>query len=72
MNKILWTRNGTELRATLQHWNYSNPGQIGLRDADMDPIHKWSQEHDCGRRMSFDTWRFRNDAEITMFLLAWS
>jgi len=61
-----------QLRATLQDWNYSSPGWAGLREADMDPIQIWSQEHSCGTRVSFDTWRFRTEAEITVFLLRWS
>jgi hypothetical protein len=45
---------------------------LGLSHADMDPVAQWCQEHRCGQRMSFDTWRFRNDEEITLFLLRWS
>jgi len=28
--------------------------------------------HDCGRRLSFDLFQFRNEAEVTAFLLRWS
>lgn len=44
---------------------------VGISEADMDPVQAWCQEHDCGRRMSFDTWQFRDQREITMFLLRW-
>jgi hypothetical protein len=37
----------------------------------MDPIQEWSQLTHCGIRTSFDTWRFKNKKELTMFLLRW-
>jgi len=44
----------------------------GLNEQDMDPIQAWCERNNCGTRTSFDTWKFRNDDEITMFLLRWS
>jgi len=44
----------------------------GLNELDMEPIQAWCEKNNCGTRMSFDTFRFRNDDEITMFLLRWS
>jgi hypothetical protein len=46
--------------------------EIGVSDRDMDPIQQWCEEHHCGRRVSFDTFQFKNKKEITMFLLKWS
>ena len=46
--------------------------ELGLNEQDMDPIQQWCQEHSCGRRVSFDTFQFKNQAQITMFLLKWS
>lgn len=43
----------------------------GISEADMDPVQAWCSQHHCGRRMSFDTWQFRDQREITMFLLRW-
>lgn len=43
----------------------------GLSERDIDPIQKWCQEHNCGIRTSFDTFKFKNKKEITMFLLRW-
>lgn len=43
----------------------------GLSEQDMDPIQEWCQQHNCGVRKSFDTFRFRNNKEITFFLLKW-
>lgn len=44
----------------------------GLRETDMDPVQVWSQECNCGTRMSFNIWHFKNEKQITMFLLRWS
>jgi len=44
---------------------------VGLSEKDIDPIQAWCEEHDCGRRMSFDMFRFRNQREKTMFLMVW-
>jgi len=35
------------------------------------PIQEWCLENNCGRRMSYDTFRFRNQKQKTMFLLRW-
>jgi len=45
--------------------------EVGLNEKDMDPIQKWCEEHRCGRRISFDTFQFKNKAQMTMFLLRW-
>jgi len=44
----------------------------GLNESDMDPIQAWSQECNCGTRMSFNVWKFKNEKHITMFLMKWS
>ena len=44
----------------------------GLRETDMDPIHAWSAECNCGTRMSFNVWKFKNEKHITMFLMKWA
>jgi hypothetical protein len=48
------------------------PRTGGLRDTDMDPIQNWCVENKCGVRTSFDTFKFRNEDELTFFLLKWS
>jgi len=45
---------------------------VGVSEHDMDPVQAWCKEHDCGKRISFDQFRFRNRKEITMFLLKWA
>ena len=44
----------------------------GLNESDMDPIQAWSVECNCGVRMSFNVWKFKNEKQITMFLIKWS
>jgi hypothetical protein len=69
--KIIWHQlPGRKLKAT---WL---PGdrkfEMGLKESDMDPIQKWCQDSNCGKRLSFDMFQFDNDKQITMFLLRWS
>jgi hypothetical protein len=44
----------------------------GLREDDLDPIQVWSRECNCGTRMSFNEWKFKNEKQITMFLIRWT
>jgi hypothetical protein len=44
----------------------------GLNEDDMDPVQVWSVECNCGTRMSFNVWKFKNEKQITMFLIRWS
>ena len=44
----------------------------GLNESDMDPIQAWSVECNCGTRTSFNVWQFKNEKQITMFLIRWS
>lgn len=43
----------------------------GLEDNDLLPIEQWSRKTGCGKRTSFDTWKFNDEAELTMFRLKW-
>jgi hypothetical protein len=69
--KIIWYQlPGRKLKAT---WLPSPKSfELGLKESDMDPIQKWCQESNCGKRLSFDMFQFTNDKQITMFLLRWS
>ena len=44
----------------------------GLRESDMDPVQAWTEECNCGKRMSFNIWKFKNEKQITMFLIRWT
>ena len=45
--------------------------EVGMSERDMDPIQQWCIEHNCGTRTAFDMFKFKTDADITMFLLKW-
>jgi hypothetical protein len=45
---------------------------FGLTESDMDPIQTWCEQTGIGKRTSFDTFRFRNQADMSLFLLRWS
>ena len=66
-----WARNGMELTVISHFSDYSNPAYIN--EEIMDPIQKWCWEHmPTVTRMSFDTFRFKHEADITAFLLRWA
>lgn len=41
-------------------------------DNTLEQIAHWSRENDCGLRLSYDLWCFKNEADVTVFLLRWS
>jgi hypothetical protein len=42
-----------------------------LQESDMDPIQEWCESHRCGVRTSFDTFKFKDKKQLTMFILRW-
>lgn len=73
MNQIKWRKHDTKHKIVYQAYvssDYSNPG-FGLTDRQMQPIQDWCDAHDCGKRLSFDLFQFRNQAEVTAFMLRW-
>ena len=44
----------------------------GLNETDMNPIQAWTTECHCGTRTSFNVWKFKNEKQITMFLIRWA
>ena len=72
MPKIKWQRlPGLKLQAYTD--DVAPRGfERGLNESDMDPIQAWSQECNCGTRMSFNVWKFKNEKQITMFLIRWA
>jgi len=61
-------RPGIWLRANFQSWVRSNKSI----DAELDEVSVWCLENQCGLRMSYDLWRFKNEEQLTFFLLKWS
>ena len=72
MPKIKWQRlPGLKLQAYVDDIQ-PRGFERGLREDDMDPVQAWSVECNCGTRMSFNVWKFKNEKQITMFLMKWS
>lgn len=42
-----------------------------LNEETLDPIQAWCEETNCGVRISFDMFKFKNEKQKTMFLLRW-
>ena len=71
--KIVWQRD-TPTALTLYariSYDHGPITQTGLRESDLEPIQEWCVHNRCGRRISFEQFKFRNEAEVTMFLLKW-
>ena len=43
----------------------------GLREEHLLPVQAWCEQNRCGIRTSFDMFRFRNEKEMSIFLLRW-
>jgi len=43
----------------------------GLEEEDLNPIQEWCNNTGCGKRTSFDVWRFEKESELAMFRLRW-
>ena len=43
----------------------------GMTEEHIVPVQRWCEENNCGERISFDMFRFRNQAEMSAFLLKW-
>jgi hypothetical protein len=71
--KLVWQRD-TPTSLTLYarlSYDHGPITQTGLRDHDLDPVQDWCVANRCGRRTSFEMFKFRNEAELSMFLLKW-
>ena len=72
-SKIKWQRlPGLKLQAYVDDIRPTNRPGRGLNESDMDPVQAWTEECCCGTRMSFNVWHFKNEKQITMFLIRWS
>lgn len=38
----------------------------------LEKVQQWSKDHHCGVRTAWNTWKFKSEAEITVFLLKWA
>lgn len=48
-----------------------NWGDSAPKDEQMDEIQEWCVNADCGKRISFDTFYFKNEEAYLMFSLRW-
>jgi|688.fasta_scaffold02406_35 hypothetical protein len=73
MHKLVWIKKPPSLiiYAALRYDHNDAVTQTGLREDDIAPVQFWCEEHKCGRRMSFNMFKFRTKAELSMFLLKW-
>lgn len=44
---------------------------VQIDSPDMYQISKWCRETGCGKQVNFKQISFRNEAELTMFLMRW-
>lgn len=72
--KISWisAEGRNTLAARVESSNSAFRWLVGVSEHDIDPVQEWCEQNNCGKRTSFDTFRFRNKREMTMFLLRWS
>ena len=71
--KLVWqrvNRPGHWLQAMMSY-DHGAVTPTGLNESHMVPVQIWCEAQRCGRRMSFDLWRFRSEKELTAFLLKW-
>lgn len=71
--KIVWQRDiYTPLILSARiAYDHGPVTQTGLREYQLEPIQEWCMHNRCGTRTSFEQFRFRNEAELSMFLLKW-
>ena len=71
--KIVWERDAAYPLIVIARIAYDHGPvtQTGLREHNLEPIQLWCMNNRCGKRTSFDTFKFRNEAELSMFLLKW-
>lgn len=69
--RIFWIETAERLTLTARVEIMPRGLEVGINEQDVDSIHEWCNEHNCGIRTSFDTFRFKNKKEMTMFLLRW-
>ena len=72
--KIVWERDTAYSLIVVARIAYDHGAvtPTGLRDTHLDPVQDWCVQNKCGRRTSFDTFKFRNEKELAMFLLRWA
>jgi len=72
--KLIWEKDTAYNLILIARMAYDHGAvtPTGLRSEHMDPIQDWCVQNRCGVRTSFDTFKFRNDKELALFLLRWA
>ena len=71
--RLVWERDTAYRFVLIARISYDNGAvtPTGLRSEHMDPIQDWCVQNKCGVRTSFDMFKFKNEEEMSMFLLKW-
>lgn len=71
--KLTWERYTGTPRTLYARMAYDHGAVTltGIKEEHLIPVQKWCEENNCGTRLAFDTFRFRNQQEMTVFLLKW-
>ena len=70
--KIYWKQmSGLRLRALYVQVSGVENCQRGLSDSDLTPVHQWCINAGTGHRESFDTFKFKSESDLMIFLLRW-
>jgi hypothetical protein len=73
MSKIIWTESKTlALTGSVYIRKLSGGYYESPAERDMDLVHEWVRETGIGKRTSFDTFKFRSRADMSLFLLHWN
>jgi len=69
--KLTWISTESKLILAARMTTQYRGWEISASESDLDPVQEWCEQNNCGKRISFDQFRFRSKKEITMFLLRW-
>lgn len=68
-NKSAWVK----IENIPGHWlRFENDVYSSIADSYFERVQAWTVDTECGRRMAYDMWQFKNSEEVTAFLLRWS
>lgn len=67
-----WPRSGGHWLRVQMAYEHGAVTPTGLSEHMLIPVQDWCVENNCGERMGFDLFRFKNKKEVTMFLLRWT
>jgi hypothetical protein len=71
--KLVWERHSFNSLTLYAKFEYPHGARTatGLLESHLLPVQEWCEKTKCGRRMSFDMFKFKNESEMTAFLLVW-